>query len=125
MPEPLVTATVEAPQLVVVAERAAWIRVYLENGTVIFERILEKGETYTPPEGVGAPLIWAGNSGSVYVKVGEALHGPLGSGTRAVRDVVLDPKIIVERYARVADIPEVISQSTAAAPPEPQPVALR
>jgi helix-turn-helix protein/uncharacterized protein DUF4115 len=121
MPGPQVTATVEAPQIVVVAERAAWIRVYLENGTIIFERILEKGETYTPPEGVGAPLIWAGNAGSVYVKVGDALHGPLGSGTRAVRDVVLDPKTIVERYARVADIPEVISQSTAVAPADPQP----
>jgi hypothetical protein len=124
-PPPQVTAAPEPPRLVVVAERAAWIRVYLENGTIIFERILEKGETYTPPEGVGAPLIWAGNSGSVYVKVGNALHGPLGSGTRAVRDILLDPKTIVERFARVADIPEVISQSTAAAPAEPEPVALR
>ena len=49
--------------LVVVAERAAWVRVYLDNGTIIFERILEKGETYSPPEGIDAPLIWAGNSG--------------------------------------------------------------
>jgi cytoskeletal protein RodZ len=126
MPDPQVTAAVETPRLVVVAERAAWIRVYLANGTIIFERILEKGETYTPPEGVGAPLIWAGNAGSVYVKVGDALHGPLGSGTKAVRDVVLDPKAIVERYARVADIPEVISQSTAGAQIEPAgEVALR
>ena len=60
-----------APALVVVAERAAWIRVYQANGTVIFERILEKGETYSPPEGIEAPLIWAGNSGSVYVRVGD------------------------------------------------------
>jgi hypothetical protein len=126
MPLAQPTAAVEAPQLVVVAERAAWIRVYLENGTIIFERILEKGETYTPPEGVGAPLIWAGNSGSVYVKVGDALHGPLGRGTRAARDIVLDPKTIVERFARVSDIPEVISQSTAAAPAEPDPaIAVR
>ena len=82
--------------MVVVAERAAWIRVYLDNGTILFEAILEKGETYSPPEGVGAPLIWAGNSGSVYVRVGETLHGPIGRGTRAVRDVVLDPKAIAE-----------------------------
>ena len=125
MPAPEAVAAIDQAKLVVVAERAAWVRVYLENGTIIFERILEKGETYTPPDGVGAPLIWAGNAGSVYVRVGEALHGPLGSGTRAVRDVVLDPKAIVERYARVADIPEVISQSTAVAPIEPEPVALR
>ena len=81
-----------------VAERAAWIRVYQENGTVIFESILEKGQTYSPPDGIEKPLIWAGNSGSVYVRVGETLHGPLGSGTKATRDVVLEPAAIVDRY---------------------------
>ncbi len=102
-------AASDAP-IVVVAERAAWVRVYLDNGTVIFERILEKGETYSPPQGVGAPMIWAGNSGSVYVRVGEHLHGPLGSGTRAVRDVVLEPAAISERFAEVEQVPEVLSQ---------------
>lgn len=97
--------------LSVIAERAAWIRVYLDNGTIIFERILEKGESYTPPEGVGAPLIWAGNSGSVYVQLGDALRGPLGSGTRAVRDISLDPTAVVAQFPVVSDIPEVISQS--------------
>ncbi|MER2508370.1 RodZ domain-containing protein [Amaricoccus sp.] len=102
-----------AAKLVVVAERAAWVRVYLENGTIIFERILEKGETYSPPEGVGAPLIWAGNSGSVYVKVGSELHGPLGNGTKAARGVVLAPQAIADRYDVVSEIPEVISQAFA------------
>lgn len=113
-------------KLTVVAERAAWIRVYLENGTIIFERILEKGESYSPPEGVGAPRIWAGNAGSVYVKVGDALHGPLGRGTRAVRDVVLEPASVLANFALVDQVPEVISQSmgTDAARLEPA-VALR
>lgn len=102
---------VELSQVTIVAERAAWVRVYLENGTIIFERILEKGETYTPPEGVGAPLIWAGNSGSVYVRTGDTLRGPLGRGTRAVRDVSLAPRSIVEAYEVVSDVPEVISQA--------------
>jgi cytoskeletal protein RodZ len=97
--------------LVVVAERAAWIRVYFETGTVIFERILESGETYALPEGLESPLIWAGNSGSVYVRVGETLRGPLGSGTRAAKDVPLEAAAIAERYAVVENVPEVISQS--------------
>lgn len=97
-------------RIVVVAERAAWVRVYLDNGTVIFEGILDKGETWSPPQGVGAPMIWAGNSGSVYVRVGDDLHGPLGSGTRAVRDVVLEPAAISERFAQVDQVPEVLSQ---------------
>lgn len=100
-----------ADSLMVVAERAAWIRVYLANGTVLFERILEKGETYSPPVGLTEPRIWAGNSGSVYVRVGETLRGPLGSGTRAARDVPLIPAALAERYPAVDHVPEVVSQS--------------
>jgi cytoskeletal protein RodZ len=107
--EPQITAAVERPGVVVVAERAAWIRVYLADNTVLFERILETGETYSPPSDVAAPMIWAGNSGSVYVRVGEEVRGPLGSGTRAVRDVVLDPAAIVERFGVVESVPDVIS----------------
>ena len=109
--DPQVTATPERPDIVVVAERAAWVRVYQANGTVLFEKILEKGETYAMPEGIEAPLIWAGNSGSVYVRVGKELRGPLGSGTRAAKDVPLDPAALAERYGVVTDVPEVISQS--------------
>ena len=94
-----------------IAERAAWIRVYLADKTVIFEQILETGETYSPPADVVEPLIWAGNSGSVYVRVGDTLRGPLGSGTRSVRDVVLEPSAIAERYAEVEEVPEVISRA--------------
>jgi len=97
------------PALTVVAERAAWIRVYLPDQTVIFERILETGETYSPPADIAAPLIWAGNSGSVYVRVGETLRGPLGSGTRAVRDIPLEPEAIAARFDEVEQVPEAIS----------------
>jgi hypothetical protein len=103
--------TAEAPALTVVAERAAWIRVYLEDKTVIFERILETGESYSPPPDLSAPLIWAGNSGSVYVRLGDTLRGPLGSGTRAVRDVVLEPAAIAARFAEVAEVPDVLSRA--------------
>lgn len=100
-----------AAKVVVVAERAAWIRVYLANGTVIFERILEKGETYSPPEGSEVPMIWAGNSGSVYVRVGDDLRGPLGRGTRAAKDISLDPITMAEKFPVVTEVPETISQA--------------
>lgn len=101
----------DAAKVVVVAERAAWVRVYLANGTVIFERILEKGETYSPPEGSEVPMIWAGNSGSVYVRVGEELRGPLGRGTRAAKDIPLDPATMIEKFPVVTEVPETISQA--------------
>jgi cytoskeleton protein RodZ len=101
------------PRLTVLAERPAWIRVYLEDGTILFERILESGEVYEVPDDEPPPLIWAGNSGSVYVQVDQALHGPLGPGTRAVRDVALASAAIAERYGRVEEVPQVISESIA------------
>jgi cytoskeletal protein RodZ len=112
--------TAPAP-VTIVAERAAWIRVYLANGTVLFESILEKGQSYTPPEGTDAPMIWAGNSGSVYAKIGDTLYGPLGSGTRAAKDVSLAPPAIIEKFSVVTEIPEVISQSIGVAPANAQP----
>ena len=109
----------------IVAERAAWIRVYQDNGTVLFERILEQGETYAPPAGVTAPLIWAGNAGSVYVRIGDTLRGPLGTGTRAAKDILLEPASLSERFGVVEDVPEVISQALGGVPGEVPAVAIR
>ena len=92
-----VAADSRAAPVTIVAERAAWIRVYLDNGTVIFESILESGQSYTPPDGSDPPLVWAGNSGSVYARIGDTLYGPLGSGTRAAKDVSLAPQAITEQ----------------------------
>jgi cytoskeleton protein RodZ len=114
-PEALAGEQAEAadarPRLTVIAERPAWVRIYFANGTVLFEQILESGEIYEVPPTAEVPLIWAGNSGSVYVKVGEVLHGPIGSGTRAVRDVVLDPAKIGEEFEPVGELPSVISEA--------------
>lgn len=111
--EPQVTAGDARPRLTIIAERPAWVRVYFANGTVLFEQILESGEVYDLPPTAEAPLIWAGNSGSVYVKLGETIHGPLGSGTRAVKDVPLDPETIGVRYEPVGELPTVISEAIA------------
>jgi cytoskeletal protein RodZ len=114
----------ETQGVVIVAERAAWIRVYRADKTVIFEKILETGETYAPPVEASPPLIWAGNSGSVYVRVGDQLRGPLGPGTKAVRDLALDPAALAGSLPAVSMAPEVISRAFDTAAPA-APVAVR
>lgn len=128
LPAAILAASVVAPddsaaeaaagpvKVVVVAERAAWIRVYHTNGTVIFERILERGETYSPPDGSERPLIWAGNSGSVYLRMGDELRGPLGRGTRAAKDISLDPVAVAEKFPVVTEVPETVSQALGPVP---------
>jgi hypothetical protein len=111
--EPQVTAEPDVPSVTIIAERAAWVRIYLQDKTVIFERILESGETYDVPQDAEIPLIWAGNSGSVYVKVGSELRGPIGTGTRAVRDLLLNPETLAEQFAPVSEVPAVLSEALA------------
>ena len=109
VPAALVPAA--AGPVTLVAERAAWIRVYRADKSVIFEKILETGETYAPPPEAAPPLIWAGNSGSVYVRIGVTLRGPLGNGTRAVKDVSLDPAALSASLPEAAASPEVVSRA--------------
>jgi hypothetical protein len=109
--EPQVVAPDARAAVTVIAERPAWVRIYLADGTVVFERILESGESYEVPPTAEPPMIWAGNSGSVYLRVGDTIHGPLGDGTRAVRDVVLEPQAIGARYEPVASLPTVVSEA--------------
>lgn len=52
------------------------------------------------------------------MRVGQELHGPLGNGTRAVRDVVLSQQAILQHFPAVEVVPEVISQAMATPTPE-------
>ncbi len=102
------------PKVNVVALRPAWIRVYQGNGTVLFEKILEGGETYSLPQDAEAPLLRAGNSGAVYIAINRETYGPLGTGTGVIKNVSLLPDDIRGQYARTTDVPEAIQQTVSA-----------
>ncbi|MEM8789654.1 MAG: helix-turn-helix domain-containing protein [Pseudomonadota bacterium] len=112
--EPQVREPVGAPNVNVVARQPAWVRVYLADGTVLFEKILETGELYTLPLDVEAPLLRAGNSGSVYLLVDDMPYGPLGNSASVVKDISLLPDDIVTVWPEVADPPEVIQATVSA-----------
>jgi hypothetical protein len=90
------------PVVELLAVRPAWVRVRAADGSVIFERILDAGETFTVPQTEAPPTLHAGNSGSVYFLVGGEPRGPAAPGANVVRDVALSPEALSERYA-VAD----------------------
>lgn len=87
-----------APDVVLMAVRPAWVRIKATDGTVIFEKILDAGEEYTLPTTEEAPVLRAGMSGSVYVKLNGALFGPVGEGTSTVRDLALDLESLQQSY---------------------------
>lgn len=99
----------DAPEIVLMAVRPAWVRVRAADGTVIFEKILDAGEEYVLPTTEEPPTLRAGMSGSVYFKLNGELFGPAGSGTNTVRDLALDTGALKEAYtvANLDDDPEL------------------
>ncbi len=110
----------EAPEVVLFAVRPAWVRVADNDGTVLFEKILDAGERYVLPAMDNDPVLRAGNSGSLFFSVlGETL-GPVGPGTSVAKNVTLGVEAIVANYqpADTATDPALTAQmmADAAAP---------
>lgn len=99
---PVVTVDATPPTVELVATRAAWVRVYEADGTVLFEKILEKDERFAIPQEAQAPLLRAGNSGSVYLVVDGTAYGPVGKGTSVAKQVSLASVDVLENL-EVAD----------------------
>lgn len=110
-PEPDIAVGPQVPQVVaepvdeviLFAVRPAWVRVSAGDGSVLFERILDAGDSYTVPRAAAASTLHAGNSGSVYFRLNGNTYGPVGQGTSVARGVVLEPESVRETYA-VADL---------------------
>lgn len=110
---PVVALEEVAPTVEIYASRAAWVRVYLEDGTVLFEKILEKGEAYRVPENAEGPLLRAGNSGSVYVLVDQVAYGPVGKGTSVAKQVSLASLSVTDEFELASDLDIVpVSESS-------------
>ena len=62
------------------------------------------------PEGVDSPELRAGNSGSVFLSVGDQLFGPLGNGPRVAKQVSL----LAEDIPQVWSIAEPTAEQSAA-----------
>lgn len=92
------------PRVELVAVRPAWVRIFTEEGTVLFEKILDAGERYAVPEHDVAPRLRAGNSGSLFMLVDGQAYGPVGPGTSVARRVSLAPDDITGGY-RQAELP--------------------
>jgi len=91
------------PDVVLFAVRPSWVRVRASDGTIVFEKILDAGERFVLPATEEAPVLRAGNAGSLYIQVGDETYGPVGQGASVVRDVALSIDAVTEAYD-VADL---------------------
>lgn len=94
----------EAPEsLQVVAVRPAWVRVRSADQTVIFEGIMNAGDTYDVPATEVPPTIRIGASGAVYFAVNGQHYGPAGARGAVTSNLALAAEPLTDRYS-VADI---------------------
>ena len=93
----------DAPDVVMFAVRPSWVRVQAADGTVLFEKILDAGERFVLPKTEDAPLLRAGNAGSVYFAVNGEPYGPAGKGPSVVKNVALSVDKLKQAYP-VADL---------------------
>ena len=92
-----------APNLVMVAVRPSWVRVRSADGTVIYEGIMESGQTYEIPATEEPPTLRAGESGAIYFALNGQHFGPVGERGVVTSNLPLSTEEISARF-EVADL---------------------
>lgn len=91
------------PGLQMVAVRPAWVRVRGADGSVLFEGIMNAGDTYAVPMLEEAPTLRVGESGAVYFAINGTHYGPAGATGTVTSNLPLSVDSLTQTYA-VADI---------------------
>lgn len=91
--------TAEAPEVMLVAIRPAWVRVRSADGSILFEKTLNAGETYVVPQTEEPPTLRAGAAGGVYFSVNGETYGPAGALGTVASNVALSPDTLTETFA--------------------------
>lgn len=111
---PKVSETSYAPSISLVAQQDAWVRVYEENGTIIFEKTMTAGEQYDLPSDAPAAYLRAGNATFVYVMIDDKAYGPISNTEAVVRDIPMTALAIATNMDTVSN-PSVAMQVAAEA----------
>ncbi|MFD1159493.1 helix-turn-helix domain-containing protein [Roseovarius aestuarii] len=92
-----------APGVRIVAVRPAWVRVRAADNSVIFEGILNAGDSYDVPNTEKPATLRAGESGSIYFAVNGQHYGPVGQGGSVTSGFELDAERLTGALS-VADL---------------------
>ena len=91
------------PALQIVAVRPSWVRIKSADGTVIFEKVMEPGETWEPPQTEEPPVLRTGESGAIYFAMNGTFYGPVGPAGAVTSNLALSVPDIQQTFA-VADM---------------------
>ena len=100
---PAVPQVVEGPAAAVrmVAAYASWVRVRAADGTVIFEGVMDKGDTWDVPATEEPPTLRTGESGALYFAMANDCYGPVGTRGSITSNLPLDNQALAALYQPV------------------------
>lgn len=88
-----------APGVMLVAVRPAWIRVRAADGSVIFEKTLNAGDTYQVPATEEPPTMRVGESGAIYFAMNGRTYGPAGPRGAVTSNLALSVDSLASTYS--------------------------
>lgn len=111
---PAVPQVVEAvsPGVEMVAVRPSWVQVTSADGSVIFEAIMNAGDSFSVPLTEEAPKLRTGESGAIYFAVNGNHFGPVGGRGQVSKNVDLSVDGVLERF-EIADLTDGKNQALA------------
>ncbi len=93
--------TAPPPEVALVAVNPAWVRVRAADGTILLEKVMERGESYVLPASEEPATLRAGNSGAVYFLVDGQPFGPAGQAGSVASNVSLSRESLQQEFALV------------------------
>lgn len=87
-----------APALQMVAAYPSWVRVRAADGKVIFEGIMNKGDTWDVPATEEPPTLRTGESGALYFAMDGQYYGPVGDRGSVTSNLPLQRQALAELY---------------------------
>lgn len=107
-----------APELQIVAVRPAWVRVRASDGSVIYEGIMNAGDTFDVPVTEEPATLRTGESGAVYFAVNGTHYGPVGARGMVTSNVALSADSLTATYSvadlgRDADLAQIVNVAQA------------
>lgn len=82
----------------ILAVRPAWVQIDAADGTVLFEKILDAGESYKVATMETAAVFRTGNSGAIYFIVDGQTYGPAAPGASVVKNISLAPEALAQNF---------------------------
>ena len=87
-----------ATKVQMIAVRASWVRVRAADGSVIFEGIMNAGDSYDVPSLEEPPTLRAGASGSVYFTINGRHYGPAGDQGTVISGLPLAADMLQDTF---------------------------